>query len=210
MARTPTRTRTRRIRQVCKGIHAVDSGSREDPRWEGVGSPALQCPRGVVKLCCRAQGLKLCCDGTGKGVALEATENDDLSEEFIEKADLLAFSSVSGQALGGSVPFSFFWLVACLCKLGELHPCCGQWLQEGSLLGRGRPWRCSAQGGVVKLCSWAQGLKLCCDGTGKGVPLEATESHALSKEFIEKSGASEQDLGGSMMSRPSGKLTEVV
>ena len=69
----------------------------------------------------------------------------------------------------------------------------------------------AAPGGrVEKLCSRAQGLKLCCDGTGKGVPLEATESHALSKEFIEKSGASGQDLGGSMMSRPSGKLTEVV
>ena len=70
-------TRTRHIRQVCKGTHAVGSGSRKDSCWEGVGSPALQCPRGVEKLCSRAQGLKLCCDGTGKGVPLEATENND-------------------------------------------------------------------------------------------------------------------------------------
>ena len=56
---------------------ASGRASRKDPCWEGVGSPALQCPRGVEKLCSRAQGLKLCCDGTGKGVPLEATENDD-------------------------------------------------------------------------------------------------------------------------------------
>ena len=74
-------------------------GSRKDPCWEGVGSPALQCPRGVEKLCSRAQGLKLCCDGTGKGVPLEATENVDFSKEFIEKSDLLAFSSLLGRIL---------------------------------------------------------------------------------------------------------------
>ena len=61
----------------------------------------------------------------------------------------------------------------------------------------------AALGGVEKLRCRVEGLKLCCQGAGKGVPLEATKHVILIKGFI-----NETDRWPPVRDR--GRLQEVV